>query len=105
MPLTYTLCLVSSQNDIVVIYRDLIEKVRLKEVPFELDKQSFERFNRIKNYFDITDNQLNVVLKSYEHNKFDKSSKKPALSVLYLALTDLIREKMVLLSVEKTSQD
>jgi hypothetical protein len=83
-----------------MIYADLKNKINLNEIKFEIDGKSIEKFNRIRNYFEISDNQINIVLKSYKLAREDKKINQHSLDDLFLALSDLIREKMVLLSLE-----
>ena len=97
------LCLSSFQNNIDIIYTDLKDRIKFQELSFKLDDYSIERFNRIKNYFDISDNQIKVLLKSANLKINNNKINEVPLDYLYSALTDIIREKMVLLSVEKTS--
>jgi tRNA threonylcarbamoyladenosine modification (KEOPS) complex Cgi121 subunit len=97
------LCLSSFQNNLDIIYTDLQDRIKFQELSFKLDDCSIERFNLIKNYFDISDNQIKVLLKSANLNINNNNINEVPLDYLYSALTDIIREKMVLLSVEKTS--
>ena len=97
------LCLSSFKNNLDTIYTDLQDRIKFQELSFELDNYSIERFNRIKKYFDISDNQINVLLKSANLHINNNNKNEIPLEYLYSALTDIIREKMVLLSVEKTS--
>jgi len=97
------LCLSSFQNNLDIIYTDLHDRIKFQELSFTLDDYSIERFNRIKNYFEISDNQIKVLLKSANLSINKKNINEISLDYLYSALNDIIREKMVLLSVEKTS--
>lgn len=97
------LYLSSFQNNLDIIYTDLQDKIKFQELSFKLDDYSIERYNLIKNYFDISDNQIKVLLKSANLNINNNNINEVPLDYLYSALTDIIREKMVLLSVEKTS--
>ena len=89
-------CIVSSEQNFDKI-NDTIE-ARLNTVNLEvnIDTQSLEKYNSILNYFSITQNQLNSILRSYGQNpKLSSENYK------ILALNDLICEKMALLSLEK----
>ena len=101
--INFILCLSSFQNNLDIIYTDLQDRINFQELSFKLDDYSIERFNRIKNYFDISDNQIKVLLKSANLKINNNKINEVPLDYLYSALTDIIREKMVLLSIEKTS--
>jgi tRNA threonylcarbamoyladenosine modification (KEOPS) complex Cgi121 subunit len=94
------ICLISPERNLDIIYTDLKNKINLNEIKFEIDGKSIEKFNRIKNYFGITDDQLKVVLKSYKLTRERNKIFQFPLDDLFLALSDLIRERMVLLSLE-----
>ncbi len=97
----YLICIISPQNNLEMIYLDLKKKITLNEIKLEIESKSIEKFYRIKNYFNITDNQLKVILKSYNLYKEKKNLLDFTLDDLFLALSDIIREKMLLLSLEK----
>ena len=66
-----------------------------------MNHRSFDKFDRIKTFFEITDNQIITVLKSYGITNKNKDPMSYKLEDLYLTLNDLICEKMTLLSLEK----
>ncbi len=93
-----TYCIISPQNNLNNIYVNLSSVLLAEEEEFTINDQSNTKINLIQEYFEISDNQLNSVLKSYgiiTHNS-DLS-----LSSVVSALYDLICEKMALLYVEK----
>ncbi len=67
----------------------------------DLNKKKYDKFKRVKDYFQISDNQISVVLKTYGLNLLSKTPTKEDLINLYKVLNDLICEKMALLSLEK----
>jgi tRNA threonylcarbamoyladenosine modification (KEOPS) complex Cgi121 subunit len=89
-------CIVSSEQNFDKINE--IIKTRLNTVNLEvnLDKKSLEKYNSILNYFSISQNQINSVLRSYNQNPEEISD-----TYKIKALNDLICEKMALLSLEK----
>jgi tRNA threonylcarbamoyladenosine modification (KEOPS) complex Cgi121 subunit len=95
------ICLISPQNNLDIIYQDLKKNIKLNEISLDLNQKSIEKFDRIKNYFDITDNQLKVITNSYKLDEKNEKTEISNLENLFLALTDLIREKMILLRLEK----
>ncbi|MFX1504074.1 MAG: hypothetical protein ACFFDH_24150, partial [Promethearchaeota archaeon] len=70
-----------------------------KEEKITINDQSNNKINLIKNFFEISDNQLNTVQRSYG---IKPNNSKISLNSIVLALYDLICEKMALLYVEKT---
>lgn len=93
-----TYCIISPQNNLNNIYVNLSSVLLAEEEELTINDQTNTKINLIQEYFEISDNQLNSVLKSYgiiTHNS-DLS-----LSSVVSALYDLICEKMALLYVEK----
>jgi len=93
-----TYCIISPQNNLNNIYVNLSSVLLAEEEELTINDQSNTKINLIQEYFEISDNQLNSVLKSYgiiTHNS-DLS-----LNSVVSALYDLICEKMALLYVEK----
>ncbi|MFW9949429.1 MAG: KEOPS complex subunit Cgi121 [Candidatus Thorarchaeota archaeon] len=103
--MTYIICLMSNHNNIETIYRDIKTQLELKKVKFELNKKSLEKLTHIKSYFNITDEQLKVILRSYGVYNNDNFLQIQPIDNLYCALNDLICERMVLISLEKLSQN
>jgi tRNA threonylcarbamoyladenosine modification (KEOPS) complex Cgi121 subunit len=93
-----TLCMVSPINNLNKIYDALSSILSSEEVNFTLNNQTSSKINLIKNYFELTDNQINSVLKTYG---IFSSNSEISLDSISSAIYDLICEKMALLCVER----
>ena len=94
-------CIISPNDNITEINKTLIKNLEAEELYLTLNDKTIEKFNRIKNYFEINDNQIMSVLKSYGLKVNDITLMNGSLDNHFLALNDLIYEKMALLSLEK----
>jgi hypothetical protein len=92
-------------DDIEIILSDILNKINLKEINLKFSNNSYAKYENIKAYFGINENQIKAVLKSYRMSVNDILSDRNKIKYLYLALEDLICEKMALLSLEKVSYD
>jgi tRNA threonylcarbamoyladenosine modification (KEOPS) complex Cgi121 subunit len=97
-----TYCIVSPLNNIEKINNDLSEILDSKETEFKINNKSISKINSIKQYFEISDKQINSVLKSYGISLVKSGVN---LNFQILALYDLICEKMALLHLEKVKVD
>jgi len=102
---TIDFCIISMNTDLEIILKDLLSKINVKERDLELAKKSYAKYENIREYFGINENQIKVILKSYGVNFNDILSTKNKKNYLNLAIEDLICEKMVLLSLEKISNE
>ena len=93
-----TYCIISPNDNIDYINDELIQKLKVQETQFTLNNQTTNKVNTIKEFFKISENQINVILNSYgtQNNK-----NKISLNSKYSALYELICEKMALLSLEQ----
>ncbi len=98
-------CIISRENSVREINEEILHLLQAKELPLNLNNRSFDKFDRIKTFFEITDNQIITVLKSYGVSNINKDPISYKLEDLYVALNDLICEKMTLLSLEKIKLD
>lgn len=64
-------------------------------------EMSLEKFNKVKKFFNFTDEQLEVILRSYNIKPKETKLNQENLNLLVEGLNDLICEKMTLLSLEK----
>ncbi|MHA1292028.1 MAG: KEOPS complex subunit Cgi121 [Promethearchaeota archaeon] len=96
-----TYCIVSLKNNIEDINNQIIKEFKAKEIDLLINKKSIEKFNIIKEYFSFTENQINVILNSYGFRNMNELLLENDLEKLYLALNELIYERMSLLSLEK----
>jgi len=93
-----TVCIISPFENINSLCDELLTTLNAKEKELTINNQSQTKFNLIKEFFRITDNQINSVLRSYG-NEMKKSETK--LTSLFTALFDLICERMALLNAER----
>ncbi len=93
-----TLCIVSSKNNLNKIFDELSSVLSIEEVELTINAQTNAKINLIKKYFDFSDNQINIVLKSYG---ITLDSSDFSLNSITSAIYDLICEKMALLCVER----
>ena len=93
-----TYCIISPFKNINSISYELLTALSAEKKELLIDNQSLNKINLIKEFFEISDNQINSVLKSYgiimKKSEFNIQS-------LTSALFDLICEGMALLNVEK----
>ncbi len=96
-----TYCVISENDDsLKEINKELINMLDAEEIDISFEQQDVYKINDIQQYFEITNEQINVVLNSFNTHKGRKESE---LSLKSRAIYDLICEKMSLLSTEKTS--
>ncbi|MFX1337497.1 MAG: KEOPS complex subunit Cgi121 [Promethearchaeota archaeon] len=98
-------CIISQENNIDEINNEIIRILQANELPLNLNKRSYDKFKSIKDYFAINEHQIITVLKSYGISNKNEDLMSYKLEDLYLALNDLICEKMTLLSLEKIKLD
>jgi len=96
-----TYCIISSSKELSLIDEVMLQKLNAKHLPLDLNNKNYDKFKRVKDYFQISDNQISVVLKTYGLNFLSKTPTEEDLINLYNVLNDLICEKMALLSLEK----
>jgi tRNA threonylcarbamoyladenosine modification (KEOPS) complex Cgi121 subunit len=97
-----TYCIISNERNIVdIIDKEIIQILNANKITLILNEFNEDKFKRIKSFFEFNDNQLNVILHSYDFKKLSKDSPKYCFDELILALNDLLCEKMALLSLEK----
>ncbi len=94
-------CIISPKNNISEINNAIKNSLGNAEKKITLNDKSIEKYNKIKEYFKISENQLRVVLNSYSSTNFNNSQIDGNLDNLYISMHDLICEKMALLSLEK----
>ncbi|MFX0187510.1 MAG: KEOPS complex subunit Cgi121 [Candidatus Hodarchaeota archaeon] len=97
--------IVSNENNLNKINDEILQNLKANEIEITLNNKNAEKFNQIKSYFEISNNQINAVLNSYGVKNFSNKLIPNNLDNLFLALNDLICEKMALLSLEKIHAD
>ncbi len=96
-----TYCIISSSTELSLIDEVILQKLNAKHLPLDLNKINYDKFKRVKDYFQISDNQISVVLKTYSLKFLSETPSKEDLISLYQVINDLLCEKMALLSLEK----
>ena len=94
-----TYCIISPDNNLNQINKEIIQRLNASEIETNLELIDNEKCNAIKGFFELSNNQINTVLKSYG-KAGDQETK--VLNNQVLAIQDLICEKMSILSLEKT---
>ncbi|MFX0106077.1 MAG: KEOPS complex subunit Cgi121 [Candidatus Hodarchaeota archaeon] len=92
-------CIISQRDNVNEINNELLKILNAEEIELTINNQSDAKLNAIKEFFEISKNQLIPVLRSYE---IKLKNSRINLNSISLALYDLICEKMALLSLEKT---
>ncbi len=98
-------CIISQRNNLKIIIEDLLKLFNAKAIEMNLDDFSIDKYNKIKEYFEFNENQINTILKSHGIELDDIKPNNNNIKNLYLAIEDLICEKMALISLEKSSND
>ncbi|MFX1417900.1 MAG: KEOPS complex subunit Cgi121 [Promethearchaeota archaeon] len=93
-----TYCIISPLNNFNKINDELISALNAEQKEMTINNLTDDKINLIKEYFELSDNQINSVLKSYG---IIMSSSESNLKCVKSALYDLICEKMALLHIEK----
>jgi len=99
---TLTTCFISPTNNIEQVNNELLQILKAKEVKLTINDLTLEKINRINQYFDLNNMQINSILNSYGTKQKDILENFNHLNNLALAAFDLICEKMALLNVETT---
>ena len=94
-----TYCIISPDNNLNQINKELIQHLNASEIDFNLEINDIKKCDIIKDFFELSNNQINTILKSYDKAGAQENK---ALSRQVLAMQDLICEKMSILSLEKT---
>ncbi|MFX1315663.1 MAG: KEOPS complex subunit Cgi121 [Promethearchaeota archaeon] len=94
-------CIISPINNIDEINRNILLNLNAYEIDITINNQSIEKFNRIKRFYEISENQIASVLKSYGIYKINEEQLYDNLNALFLAVHDLLCEKMALLNLER----
>ncbi len=93
-------CIISPINNIQAINDEIIHTLKANEIELTVNIQSNEKFALIKDFFEVSAHQITCILNSYGINT---NSVEYEINSKFLALYDIICEKMVLLTVEKTN--
>ncbi len=94
-------CIISLKDNIQQVNIEVNSYLHSKDISLNLGNVSIDKFNIVKKYFEFSDNQVLTVLKAYGYKNDVLDVNSLNLERLYEALTDLVCEKMALLSLEK----
>lgn len=94
-------CIISSKGKIIEINNEIRDVFNCVPQKPDILRKSLEKFDNVKNFFNFSKSQLEVILNSYEAKIDFSHLENDDLDIIYRALSDLICEKMVLLSLEK----
>jgi len=95
-------CIISYVDNLNSINNDVLRMLNAEEIELTINDQSHPKLNSIKQFFNISENQLLPILRSYG---IKKKTPDYSLNSMFSALYDLICEKMALLSLEKTKTE
>ncbi len=93
-------CIVSNNEDAEKINREFLKNFDYVEKPTPFNDYTAEKFKRIKQYFNFTDTQIVTMITTLGAEGETDLGNKEDLLVLFKALSHLVVEKMVLLSLE-----
>lgn len=94
-------CILSPSDNILEINETIIKKLNGIELKYQFN-YDLDKYNTIMDFFQINEDQVNVILKSYEE-LYDKDN--IDLIKKFNALYELVCEKMAILSLEKIKLD
>ncbi|MFW9946255.1 MAG: KEOPS complex subunit Cgi121 [Candidatus Odinarchaeota archaeon] len=97
-------CIISSKDNLDLISHEIEKILSASKLKLTLDNYSLKKYEMVKKYFNFSDNQIISILNSYG-TKVNAKIRDNDLPVLYLALNDLICERMTLLSLERATLD
>jgi tRNA threonylcarbamoyladenosine modification (KEOPS) complex Cgi121 subunit len=93
-----TFCLISQNDNLNEINEEILQTLKANETKLTINNQSLTKFKKIKEFFNITEDQINVILSSYG---IQEDSTEISLNSKYSAIHEVICEKMALLSLEQ----
>lgn len=98
-------CIISKNTNIEVNNEEILEALDAETVEFDLNNQTFEKFNKVRKFFKISDEELTVVLNSYGIDVPEVNLNNQNIDDYYYSLLDLIGERMALLSLNNVRLD
>lgn len=96
-------CIVSYEDNVSIIDNAIKEALNAIDIKFSFTQENADKLKTIKEYFEISDDQIKVILNSYGIKKDIEVLLKENIHYLYSALNELICEKMALLSLERAT--
>ena len=94
-------CIISLEDNIQQVNIEINSYLHSEDISPNLGNLSIDKFKIVKKYFEFSDNQILTVMKSYGYKNDILDINSLNLESLYRALSDLICEKMALLSLER----
>jgi tRNA threonylcarbamoyladenosine modification (KEOPS) complex Cgi121 subunit len=98
-------CIISSVNNLKEINNNILLNLNAYEVNITINYQTVEKFHLIQNFYENSNKQLSSSFKSYGVHTFNEKHLDYNLNAMYMALYDLLCEKMALLNTEKLKAD
>jgi hypothetical protein len=96
-------CIISPKANISEINHEIINRLKARDLEITINNVSLEKLDKIKSYYDISDNQINSIINSYGEKEINTDDENT--DSIIQALHDLICEKMSILSLEKIKSD
>jgi tRNA threonylcarbamoyladenosine modification (KEOPS) complex Cgi121 subunit len=93
-----TFCIISPNDNLNSINDELLQVLKANEIKLTLNDQKINKFDKIKEFFSITEDQIKIILNSYG---IQGKKEEISLNYKYSAVNELICEKMALLSLEQ----
>jgi tRNA threonylcarbamoyladenosine modification (KEOPS) complex Cgi121 subunit len=94
-----TYCIMSPNDNLTAINKEICKLLNAGKIELDIDSIDTKKWELIKEFFEISNDQINIILKSIGKTEVREPND---LTLKILALLDLICEKMALLSIEKT---
>ena len=94
-------CIISNSGKIDNITKSICSLLDSVPIDSSILRKSLNKFKNVKDFFEISESQLTVILNSYDLNTDLSEITNENLEILYTALSELICEKMALISLEK----
>ncbi|MFX1276635.1 MAG: KEOPS complex subunit Cgi121 [Promethearchaeota archaeon] len=95
-------CIISPDNNLIEIKNNILKNFGGLELESEIFQENLEKYNVIKEFFQINDNQVKVITNSYKGLNNERNDD---LKNKFNALYELVCEKMAILSLEKIKLD
>lgn len=97
-----TYLILSQNNNIDNINQEILQRINGKNMEITINNISIEKLEKIKQYFNISNNQINSIINSYDKQEVADNEN---LNLSILAIHDILCEKMSILSLEKIKTD
>ncbi|MHA1931240.1 MAG: KEOPS complex subunit Cgi121 [Promethearchaeota archaeon] len=98
---TLIVCIISPINNLNMINNEILETLKATEIKISINDLTSEKIKEIIKIFELSNLQIKSVLNSYGIKNVNLEKPKNNLQDIYLAVFDLICEKMALLNLEK----